>query len=108
MLRWLLIAPLLILVVLFALSNTAPVALTLWPFDLAWQAPLAVAVLVIAGFFFLLGALIAWLAGLPARRRARQLEGVVRTLERELGSLRTRAEMETEAARRPQLPGPAA
>lgn len=107
MFRWLLIAPLLILVVLFALSNTASVSLTLWPFDLAWQAPLAVAVLVIAGFFFLLGALIAWLSGLPARRRAHQLEGVVRTLERELGGLRAKAETEAEA-RRQQLPGPAA
>jgi uncharacterized integral membrane protein len=106
MLRWLFLAPLLIVVVLFALSNTTTVSLTLWPFDLAWQAPLAVAVLVIAGVFFLLGAFIAWIAGLPARRRAHQLEGVVRTLERELGGLRVRAEAEQEQRR--QVVGPAA
>ncbi|MBR0654099.1 LapA family protein [Plastoroseomonas arctica] len=97
MLRWLLIGPFVLVIVLFALSNSAPVALRLWPFDLAWQVPLSLAVLIIAGVFFLLGAIIAWLASLPARGRARDLRGQVQTLEMELA--RYRAEAETERQR---------
>ena len=56
MLRWILLAPLLILLILFGLSNRQEVYLYLWPFDLAWAAPLSVAILVIGALFFLLGA----------------------------------------------------
>jgi uncharacterized integral membrane protein len=105
MLRWVLFAPLLVLLVLFALSNMDEVQLRLWPFDLAWATPLSVAVLLIAGFGFLLGAGIAWAAGLPHRRRARRLEEAARVLEAELNRYR---QQEVEAARgaanAPRLP----
>ena len=69
--RWFIFLPLAVLVVLFLLSNPQSIELRLWPFDLGWTASAAVAVLSIAAVAFLLGALIAWAAALPARRRVR-------------------------------------
>jgi uncharacterized integral membrane protein len=88
--RLLLLAPLLIFLVLFGLSNREEVLLRLWPFDLAWAAPLSVAVLVIAAVFFLFGAFIAWAAALPHRRRAKALENAARVIDAELAELRAK------------------
>ena len=93
MLRWLLIGPFVLVIVQFALSNSAPVGLRLWPFDLSWQAPLSLAVLIIAGVFFLIGAIIAWLGSLPARGRARDLRGQVQVQEAEITRLRAELEV---------------
>jgi len=90
MLRWIIGAPLLLLLVLFALSNPQPVRLTIWPFDLALEAPLSLAVLLAMGAAFLLGALIAWLGTLPARGRARRAEDTVRLLEAQVAELKAR------------------
>ena len=70
-----------VLVVLFVVSNTAPVALGLWPFDARIVLPLAVAVLAVAAIAFLFGAAIAWFACLPYRTRARRLDRSVEVLQ---------------------------
>jgi len=85
--RWFIFLPLAILVVLFMLSNPQSIELRLWPFDLAWTASAAIAVLSIAAIAFLLGALIAWAAALPARRRGRAAERRVMELEANLKTL---------------------
>lgn len=103
MLRWILTAPLLVLVILFALSNRDPVTFRLWPLDLSWTAPLSVAVLAVAAAAFLVGALIAWGAALPARRRASQMAEVSRVLEAELSEYRAREAREV--APRPAAAG---
>jgi putative membrane protein len=90
--RWILFVPLLVLLVLFALSNPQDVEIRLWPFDLAWVSSLGIAVLLIAAVAFLIGALIAWGAALPARRRAARMEQAARLLEGELASYRAREE----------------
>ncbi|WP_426955100.1 lipopolysaccharide assembly protein LapA domain-containing protein [Muricoccus radiodurans] len=95
--RWLLITPLLLLLVLFALSNMQPVAVGLWPFDLTWQAPLAMVVLLAAALAFLLGALVAWWAGLPHRRRAWEAQRAAKRAEAELTELRAREAKRVEA-----------
>jgi Pyruvate/2-oxoacid:ferredoxin oxidoreductase gamma subunit len=69
------------------LSNPQSIELRLWPFDLAWTASAAIAVLSIAAIAFLLGALIAWAAALPARRRGRAAERRVIELEANLKTL---------------------
>ncbi|MFZ4410223.1 MAG: lipopolysaccharide assembly protein LapA domain-containing protein [Paracraurococcus sp.] len=89
--RWILLLPLLVLLVLFGLSNKAEVSLYLWPFDIAWVAPLSVAVLAIGALCFLFGALVAWMAGLPHRRRASRLEEAARVMEAELSEFRAAA-----------------
>jgi uncharacterized integral membrane protein len=86
--RLLLSAPLALLLVLFGLSNRHMVALKLWPFDLEWDMPLAVAVLLAAALAFLLGAGIAWASSLPHRRRARRMEAAAHLLEAELNELK--------------------
>jgi uncharacterized integral membrane protein len=86
--RILLAAPLLFLLILFALSNKQPVELGLWPTDLSIELPLAAAVLGIAGVFFLFGALVAWSGTLAERNRARRAEATVRRLEAQLAASR--------------------
>ena len=85
--RWFIFLPLAVLVVLFMLSNPQSIELRLWPFDLAWTASAAIAVLSIAAVAFLLGAFIAWAAALPARRRGRAAERRVVELEARITSL---------------------
>ena len=88
--RWFVFLPLAILVVLFALSNPQPIELRLWPFDLAFSTSAAVAVMSIAALAFLLGALIAWVAALPSRRRGWVAQRRVAELEARLDSLTAR------------------
>jgi uncharacterized integral membrane protein len=77
-------------VVLFALSNTEPVRLALWPTDYAIEAPLSVEILVAMAIAFVLGALLVWLSVLTQRRRARRAERMVRLLEAQLQELKVR------------------
>ena len=86
--QWLMLLPLLLFLILFGVSNRQEVALTLWPFDLAWVTPMAVAVLLFSAVFFLLGAAIAWTGSFKHRSRARQLEQAVRVLEAEVAEHR--------------------
>ncbi len=88
--RLLIAVPFLVLLVLFTLSNRQPVAIGLWPTDLAWQAPLSLAVLLGMGIAFLLGALFTWGASLAQRRRARRAEDTVRVLEAQIAELKAR------------------
>lgn len=91
MLRLLIAAPFLLLLVLFALSNTAPVTLTLWPTGLSLAMPLALAVLGGMAIAFLLGGAVVWVAELGQRRRARRAEHALRAAEAEIAALKSRA-----------------
>ena len=88
MLRLILMLPVLLVLVIFALSNTAPATFGFWPTDLALEAPLSVAVLVIAAVFFLCGALIAWTGTMAQAGRARRAEAEARRLQAEVDRLR--------------------
>jgi uncharacterized integral membrane protein len=85
---WLITLPLAALLVLFAVSNTETVRLRLWPFDVTVDLPLSVAVLGVSAIAFLFGATVAWLAGLPARIRARRLENTANALRAEVDELK--------------------
>ena len=84
MLRALLLLPFLLLLVIFALSNQQPVTLAMWPADVTLEVPLSIATLMIAGVFFLLGALIVWFPSLGHRHRARRAQKQVTKLETKL------------------------
>lgn len=88
--RWILFAPFAGLVVLFALSNRQPVELRLWPFDLVWQTPLSIAVLIAAAVSFLIGAGIVWVSGVPARSRARAAIRRADALQRDMDAIQAR------------------
>jgi putative membrane protein len=90
MLRILLAAPVLLILVLFALSNPSPVEFRLWPTDLSVALPLSLAVLGAMAVAFLAGALVLWLSALAARRRARRAERTVRLLEAQVAELKAR------------------
>ncbi len=86
--RVLLAAPLMFILILFALSNKQVVGLGLWPTDVQIELPVSVAVLAIAGLFFLFGALVAWSGTLAERTRAKRAEATIRQLEAQLAAAR--------------------
>jgi uncharacterized integral membrane protein len=91
MLRLILLLPVLVVLVLFGLSNREEVELHLWPLDFTWAVPLSTAMLVFAAVFFLFGALVAWTAGLHYRTRARRSARAAQVLEAELNEYRAAA-----------------
>jgi putative membrane protein len=88
--RALIAAPFVLLLVLFALSNSQPVRLGLWPTDLTMEPPLSIAMLVAMAGAFVLGALMLWVDALGARRRARRAEYAQRLLEAQIQELKAR------------------
>jgi uncharacterized integral membrane protein len=88
--RWLIALPLLLLLVSFALSNSADVRLGLWPTDFALELPLSLVVLGAMAVALLAGALLVWISELALRRRARHAEQTIRLLEAQVQELRTR------------------
>ncbi len=90
MIRALIFAPLLFILVLFALSNPEPVHLRMWPTDLTIDIPLSITVLLAMAVAFVLGALLLWLSAVGARLRARRAEHAVRMLEAQVAELKAR------------------
>jgi uncharacterized integral membrane protein len=70
-LRLLVTLPLLLIVVLFAVVNRAPVAVNFWP--LPWAVDLPLSAVAFGGFFLgaVSGGLAVWLGGVRKRRRER-------------------------------------
>ncbi|HKM64938.1 MAG TPA: LapA family protein [Acidisphaera sp.] len=87
--RLLISVPILIVLVLFALSNKQDVALAFWPTDYRLVVPLSLAVLVPVAVAFLLGLFFASLGTLGARSRARRAELRAQVLEDQVRSLKT-------------------
>lgn len=90
MLRALFFAPILFLLVLFALSNPQTVQLGLWPTDVTVGLPLSIAILIAMAVSFVIGALMLWISVLGARLRARRAEADVRALRGEIEDLKAR------------------
>jgi uncharacterized integral membrane protein len=88
--RLLILVPFLLLLVLFALSNTAQVRIGLWPTGWSLELPLSLAILGGMGLAFLAGALLVWAAELGQRRRTRRAEQTVRLLEAQVQELKSR------------------
>ena len=70
MVRTILVIPVLLLMVVFAASNPAPVTLALWPTAWSFSAPLSVATLAIATVFFVAGAFLVWVPAQATKMRA--------------------------------------
>jgi putative membrane protein len=75
---------LVLILIVFGLSNRDSVTLGFWPTDYSVVLPLSVAVLVAMAVAFLLGAGIVWLDHLGLGRRARRAEAEVRRLQAQL------------------------
>ncbi len=88
--RLLILLIFLLVLVVFALSNPAPVHLGIWPTDLVLVAPMSLTILVGMGVAFFVGALFVWFSAMGQRRRARRAEARVRALDAEVAALRAR------------------
>jgi uncharacterized integral membrane protein len=83
---------LLLLMVLFALTNTEPVRLGLFPLGhLPFDVPASVAILAAMALGFFLGGLRLWFTALHHRRAARRAEDTVRLLEAKHRELQARS-----------------
>jgi uncharacterized integral membrane protein len=105
--RILVAIPLLLLMVLFALSNPQLVRLGLWPTDFMLEAPLSLVILVAMAAAFLLGALMLWAAGLGAGRRARKAEYAARVMDAQLQEMKARLDARPGASLPGRPAGPA-
>ncbi len=89
--RWIIGVPLLVLMVLFALSNREPLRLELFPLGaLPFDVPASVAILGAMAIGFFLGGLRLWFTALHHRRAARRAEDAMRVLEARHQELRAR------------------
>ena len=87
--RWLIGIPLLLVMVLFALSNTEPMRLGLFPLGhIPFEIPSSVVVLAALGIGYFLGGLRVRIAELRHRRAARRAQEAVRLLEAKHQELR--------------------
>ena len=82
--RILLTLPVLLILVLFALSNTGAVRLGFWPTDWSVELPAAVAILGVAAIAFAAGALLVWLGEQGRRRQHRRARRHIGQLEAQL------------------------
>ena len=90
LLTWLIGVIVAIATVLFAVSNRAPVMITVWPFPFALDLGLYIIVLISVFAGFLVGALVTWFSGGKHRRRVRKQRAEIRALEGELSDARAR------------------
>lgn len=88
--RLLLIAPVLVILVVFALVNTQPLRVVFWPSEAALEAPASLALLAALGVGMLLGALMIWLPSLSLRYRLGRAERARDILDGELRRLKAR------------------
>ncbi len=91
LISWLAGALTALVLVLFAVSNRAPVSLRLEPFPFALELPLYGGVFASLVLGFVLGGIGAWIAGRRTRRRARLAEAEARRLKEELAEARRSA-----------------
>ena len=80
----LLLLPLAVIVVVFAIHNRDAVAIDLWPLTLQASPPLFVLVLGVFLAGFLIGGTVAWLSGGRSRGRARKEQHRLMDLERDV------------------------
>ena len=101
--RVLLTLPVLLILVLFALSNTGPVQLGFWPTDWSVELPVAVAILGASAVAFIVGALLVWFGEQGRRKQHRRARALVERLE---AQLRERSPQPERGLTRPALGPP--
>jgi uncharacterized integral membrane protein len=84
LLRLLLLSPLLLVLVVFALANPQPLHIVFWPFEAAFDGPASLVLLGVLGAGLLMGAVMVWVTTLGLRLRARRAERACGLLEAEV------------------------
>lgn len=88
--HWLVTAPLVLVLIVFAVSNREAVTVTLWPFPLLIETRLYLVVLLTLLLGFLVGLGAGWVASWQVRRAARQRARRIEALERDLAAAEAR------------------
>lgn len=83
-LGWLLALPVIVLAMVFAVTNRHDVRLELWPLPWVLDLPVYLAVLGALVLGLIVGAVVTWLSGHRARAHARQQRRRTESLERQL------------------------
>lgn len=83
---------LVLILIVFGLSNREAVTLGFWPTDYAATVPLSITILVGMALAFLLGAAVVWLDHFGLGRRARRAEAQVARLQAQLAQAELRAQ----------------
>ncbi len=91
LLRLLLLSPLLLVLVVFALANPQPLHIVFWPFDAVFDGPASLILLGVLGVGLFLGAVMLWVTTLGLRRRVRRAERAGALLEAEVRRLKRSA-----------------
>ena len=86
-LKWLLTLPLILMLLVFALSNRDTATLSFWPFDLAVSLPLSFMLVACLLLGLLLGGFTVWLGDLKYKMEAHRLRHEVTNLNRQILSL---------------------
>jgi len=102
LLRWIVLAVIAVVLILFAVSNRETVSVRLWPLPALIDLPLYLVLLGTLVIGFLAGELAAWLRGWHWRREARRGRERIAALEREVAA--AQAARRTEAAALAALP----
>lgn len=91
--RWVVVAVVAVMFSAFAVANRGAVDVSLWPLPLAIELPRYALGLGGIALGFVAGLVVAWIAGRPWRRRAREGRRRVLALEAELAQTRRSAAM---------------
>ena len=102
-LKWLLTLPLILLLLVFALSNRDVANLSFWPFDLAISMPLSFMLVACLVIGLLLGGFTVWLGDLKDKIEVRCLRNEVTNLNRQILSLQQSAAPKPAVAPTPML-----
>jgi uncharacterized integral membrane protein len=97
--RWLVGLAVLAAAVLFALENRGTLALNFWPTGYVVSLPVYLAIFATIGAGFVLGGVVAWLAGGRRRAEQREVERQAERMRRENEELRRRLDAAEAAAR---------
>lgn len=105
---WLIAGPLIVLAVLFALSNRDYVDLSIWPLPFSLAVPVYLVALAGLAVGFFAGGIVAWFGAGRSRARARAAERTVRARDVEIEELRRKVkEAEVAEARQKGPSSPA-
>lgn len=76
--------PLLVVVIVFAISNSQEISISLWPLPFMIEMPFYLSILIVGFVFFLFGGMIAWLPHVGVRHKLKITQKRVKDLEEDL------------------------
>ena len=89
LINWILLSPLVLIAISFAVSNREAVELTLWPLPFSVSMPLVLFSFIMILIGFLAGGCASWFAGQNKRKQARDTRKKASELDKKVQSLET-------------------